>query len=59
MLTETRTRLPDRRRRGMTSAYLGVDADNPTGALGLYEGLGFEVDFRRLAQTHDREGRQP
>ena len=25
---------------------LGVDADNPTGALGLYEGLGFEVDNR-------------
>lgn len=28
---------------GMTEAMLGVDADNPTGALGLYEGLGFEV----------------
>ena len=25
----------------MTDAMLGVDADNPTGALGLYEGLGF------------------
>ena len=34
------------RERGMTSAVLGVDADNPTGALGLYEGLGFEVDAR-------------
>ncbi|MBA2299568.1 MAG: GNAT family N-acetyltransferase [Chloroflexi bacterium] len=31
---------------GMTDAMLGVDADNPTGALGLYEGLGFEVDQR-------------
>jgi mycothiol synthase len=31
---------------GMTEAMLGVDADNPTGALGLYEGLGFEVDQR-------------
>jgi ribosomal protein S18 acetylase RimI-like enzyme len=31
---------------GMTEAILGVDADNPTGALGLYEGLGFEVDQR-------------
>jgi mycothiol synthase len=31
---------------GMDDAMLGVDADNPTGALGLYEGLGFEVDSR-------------
>jgi mycothiol synthase len=31
---------------GMTDAMLGVDAENPTGALGLYEGLGFEVDHR-------------
>jgi ribosome biogenesis GTPase len=29
--------------RGLTSAALGVDSDNPTGALGLYEGLGFRV----------------
>ncbi len=29
------------RDRGYTSAGLGVDADNPTGALGLYERLGF------------------
>jgi mycothiol synthase len=35
--------------RGMTSAALGVDADNPSGALGLYEGLGFEVDSRSTA----------
>jgi mycothiol synthase len=34
---------------GMTDAMLGVDADNPTGALGLYEGLGFEVDQRATA----------
>lgn len=33
----------------MTDAALGVDADNPTGALGLYEGLGFEVDLRSTA----------
>jgi len=26
---------------GMTEAALGVDAENPTGALQLYEGLGF------------------
>jgi ribosomal protein S18 acetylase RimI-like enzyme len=37
------------RERGMTSASLGVDADNPSGALGLYEGLGFEVDYRSTA----------
>lgn len=28
---------------GMTEAWLGVDASNPTGALQLYEGLGFHV----------------
>ena len=37
------------RSRGMTSAALGVDADNPSGALGLYEGLGFGVDQRSFA----------
>lgn len=37
------------RDRGMTSAGLGVDADNPTGALGLYQRAGFEVDFRSTA----------
>lgn len=34
---------------GMTEAMLGVDAENPTGALGLYEGLGFSVDQRSSA----------
>ena len=34
---------------GMTDAMLGVDAENPTGALGLYEGLGFEVYQRSIA----------
>jgi mycothiol synthase len=34
------------RERGMTHAALGVDADNPTGAFGLYEGLGFRVVHR-------------
>jgi len=33
---------------GMTEASLGVDAENPTGALGLYERLGFEVNHRWL-----------
>ena len=31
---------------GMTEAVLGVDAENPTGALGLYEGLGFSAHQR-------------
>ncbi|MDP8905255.1 MAG: GNAT family N-acetyltransferase [Chloroflexota bacterium] len=34
------------RERGMTSAVLGVDADNPSGALGLYERNAFEVTYR-------------
>jgi mycothiol synthase len=37
------------RERGMTTASLGVDADNPSGALGLYEGIGFKVDYRSTA----------
>jgi mycothiol synthase len=31
---------------GMTEAWLGVDGSNPTGALQLYEGLGFAVARR-------------
>jgi mycothiol synthase len=37
------------RDRGMTSAVLGVDAANPTGALALYERAGFEVSYRATA----------
>lgn len=37
------------RERGMTSAWLGVDADNPTGALGVYERAGFAVHSRGSA----------
>ena len=37
------------RERGMTSAALGVDAENPSGALGLYEGMGFGVNYRATA----------
>jgi mycothiol synthase len=37
------------RERGMTSAVLGVDADNPSGALGLYESVGFAVTERSTA----------
>jgi mycothiol synthase len=34
---------------GYRTASLGVDADNPTGALGLYERLGFKVTRRSTA----------
>jgi len=37
------------RERGMTSAMLGVDADNPQGALGLYESVGFVATQRYTA----------
>jgi mycothiol synthase len=43
------------RERGMTSAWLGVDADNPTGALRLYEKHGFEVDVRSTAYRKPME----
>ena len=34
---------------------LGVDSENPTGALGLYEGLGFEVYSRSAAYRRPTE----
>jgi len=37
------------RERGLSTAALGVDTQNPTGALGLYEGLGFTVHKRGSA----------
>jgi mycothiol synthase len=37
------------REAGMDEAMLGVDSENPNGALGLYEGLGFEVYSRSAA----------
>ncbi|MDQ4034783.1 MAG: GNAT family N-acetyltransferase [Chloroflexota bacterium] len=40
---------------GMTSAALGVDADNPTGALGLYEAAGFKVHDRFVAMRKAME----
>ncbi|HEX2195161.1 MAG TPA: GNAT family N-acetyltransferase [Candidatus Limnocylindria bacterium] len=43
------------RDRGMTSAGLGVDADNPTGALRLYEHAGFEVEHRSTAYRKPME----
>ena len=41
--------LVDLRKRGMEEALLGVDAENPTGALELYKGLGFEVKIRAMS----------
>ena len=35
--------------RGLTTAGLGVDAENPTGALGLYESVGFKTVWQSLA----------
>ncbi len=43
------------RERGMTSAILGVDAENPTGALGLYEAAGFIVHDRFVAMRKPME----
>lgn len=37
------------RERGMDTGILGVDADNPSGALGLYERIGFGVAERSTA----------
>jgi ribosomal protein S18 acetylase RimI-like enzyme len=33
----------------MTEAALGVDADNQSGALALYEGLGYGTQWKILA----------
>ena len=35
--------------RGMDTAALGVDADNPSGALRLYEAVGFAVTEKMTA----------
>jgi len=43
------------RERGLTSAGLGVDADNPNGALGLYTGTGFEIEYRSTAYRKQLE----
>ena len=46
------------RDRGMTEAALGVDAENETGALGIYRAMGFvertrETDFRKPLEPGD------
>jgi GNAT superfamily N-acetyltransferase len=43
------------RERGMTSAGLGVDADNPNAATRLYEEAGFGVDVRSTAYRKPME----
>jgi mycothiol synthase len=44
------------RERGMERAVLGVDADNPSGALGLYENAGFAVEERQTAWRKPLDG---
>ena len=45
------------RERGMDTAALGVDADNPSGALGLYESFGFVTVERGAAWRKPMEAR--
>jgi mycothiol synthase len=45
------------RERGMTEAMLGVDAANPTGALQLYESVGFETYKRSAVYRKQFESR--
>lgn len=41
---------------GLDDAMLGVDSENPNGALGLYEGLGFTVFSRAAAYRRSLSG---
>ena len=43
------------REAGMEEAMLGVDSDNPTGALGLYQRAGFEIHQRSAAYRKPME----
>jgi ribosomal protein S18 acetylase RimI-like enzyme len=47
------------RDRGMDEAWLGVDGSNPTGAVRLYEGLGFKVVRRWQVYGRPLEGPAP
>jgi len=47
------------RERGIDEAWLGVDGTNPTGALGLYERLGFTVARRWQAFGRPLDGPAP
>jgi mycothiol synthase len=46
------TVLAEAKRQGYDRAALGVDADSPTGALGVYLRAGFEVDSRHARYVH-------
>ena len=46
------------RERGMTSAGLGVDGDNPSGALGLYEQKGNLVGVAMVRSLDTIEARR-
>jgi len=48
--------LAELRERGIEEALLGVDAENPNGALALYEGLGFEVKVRAMSYRTPLDG---
>ncbi len=43
------------RERGLDEGMLGVDSENPNGALGLYEGLGFSMRSRAAAYRRSME----
>ena len=43
------------RERGLDEGMLGVDSENPNGALGLYEGLGFSMRSRAAAYRRSLE----
>jgi mycothiol synthase len=45
------------RDRGLTSAGLGVDTENPSGALAIYERLGFRTDIRAMVMERSLDGR--
>jgi mycothiol synthase len=47
------------REQGLDEAWLGVDGSNPTGALRLYEGLGFQVARRWQAYGRPLDGPAP
>ena len=47
------------RERGATSAYLGVDLENPRQALTLYESCGFRVKTNELTYRRPFDGRWP
>jgi mycothiol synthase len=41
---------------GLQAASIGVDSDNPTGAFGLYQELGFQVRGRFVIHSRDETG---